>query len=45
MNQKEKDELILEISVIRRLLSNARNDVSKAEDFCYELVKKIEKEY
>ena len=43
MNRKEKDELMLDISVIRGLISNARNDVSKAEDLCYDLLKKIEK--
>lgn len=37
----EKEELMLEISTIRADISNARNMISKAEDSCYKLLKKL----
>ena len=43
-NDKEKDEMMLEISVIRGDISQAKNHISKAEESCYELLRKLNKE-
>jgi len=41
MNQEQKNKLMIEVSTIRGFITNARIDIEKAENMCYELVRKI----
>jgi hypothetical protein len=43
MKQKEKDELMLEISELRGFVTNAKMQCSEAEGCCYKLLAKFDK--